>query len=151
MWPFHVNVVLVLLQHKCGAAKRCHDRSIEWRVYENNINVQPERWSLCLTLPADQADGTRAELVHQDAERQRNCTQQEGADGEGQIQHLVLGHAAVPLSWVAVGRGVHVHIHRVVLWGEQVCIFDKRAAKTVKPVELGFAEFSKTMPKVPGS
>lgn len=68
-----------------------------------------------LTVPADQADGTRAELVHQDAERQRNCAQQEGADGEGQIQHLVLGHAAAPLTWVAAGRGVQVHTQRVIL------------------------------------
>lgn len=50
-----------------------------------------------MTLPSHQADGAWPKLVHQDAKRKRGGAQQEGADGETQIQHLFLVHAAEPL------------------------------------------------------
>lgn len=47
--------------------------------------------------PAQQPQLARAVLVHDDAQGQRDGTEQEGADGEGQVQHLVLGVARWPL------------------------------------------------------
>lgn len=71
-------------------------------------------------LPSNQTDGAWPKLVHQDAEWKRGSAQQEGADGETQIQHLLLVHAAEPfLCLLAGGRVAQRHDHGVVLCGER--------------------------------
>lgn len=59
---------------------------------------------LHLTLPANQADRAGPKLVHQDPKWQCGGTEQEGANGETQIQHLLLVHTGKPLLDHA-GRG----------------------------------------------
>lgn len=46
--------------------------------------------------PAQQAQLAGAVLVHDNSQGQRDGTEQEGADGEGQVQHFVLGVAGRP-------------------------------------------------------
>ena len=52
--------------------------------------ASPQNW------PAQQPELPRAILVHDDAQGQGDGTEQEGAHGEGQVQHLILGLAAEP-------------------------------------------------------
>lgn len=47
-------------------------------------------------LPAEQTKFARAVFVHDDAERQRDGAEEEGADGERQVQHLILFFADGP-------------------------------------------------------
>lgn len=76
-------------------------------------NVRP------MTLPSDQAEGAWPKLVHQDAKWKRGGAQQEGTNGETQIQHLFLVHTAEPLvHLVAGGRVAQGHDHRIVLCEE---------------------------------
>lgn len=73
-----------------------------------------------IALPSNQTEGAWTKLVHQDAERKRGSAQQEGADGETQVQHLLLVHAAEPFFCLFVGRHVaQRHDHGVVLCGER--------------------------------
>lgn len=72
-----------------------------------------------MALPPNQADRAWPKLVHQDAEWKRGGAQQEGANGETQIQHLFLVHAAEPLiQLVAGGRVAQGHDHGIVLCEE---------------------------------
>lgn len=46
--------------------------------------------------PAKQPQLARAVLIHDNAQGQRDGTEQEGANGEGQVQHLILRVARGP-------------------------------------------------------
>lgn len=106
-----------------------------------------------MILPPNQADWAWPKLVHQDAEWKCCGAQQEGADGETQIQHLFLVHAAEPLvQLVAGGRVAQGHDHGIVLCGG-------RSEGTVPGAEtfrlwslLGtsLAQYSVSCPLLPG-
>ena len=59
--------------------------------------------SVLKPLPAHQANRARPKLVHQDTEGQGGGAEQEGSNGEAQIQHLLLVHAAEPLLHLTAG------------------------------------------------
>lgn len=65
-------------------------------------------------LPAEEAEWAGPVLVHQDTQRQSGCTQQEGANGKAQIQHLFLVHAAMPDTTVP---RTDVTEHCLIVWG----------------------------------
>lgn len=72
-----------------------------------------------IALPADQTDGAWTKPVHQDAEWKRGGAEQEGANGETQIQHLFLVHAGeIFFDLVAGGRVAQRHDHGIVLCEE---------------------------------
>lgn len=90
------------------------------------LHIKPYNTALpaqATALPSDQTDGAWSKLVHQDAEWKRGRAQQEGANGETQIQHLFLVHTAEPFFYlVAGGRVAQRHNHGIVL-----CEEDQRA------------------------
>lgn len=72
-----------------------------------------------IALPPDQTDGAWSKLVHQDAEWKRGGAEQEGANGETQIQHLFLVHAGEIFFYLAAGgRVAQRHDHGIVLCEE---------------------------------
>lgn len=66
-----------------------------------------------MASPAQQTQLARPVLVHDDAQRQRDGREQEGADGERQVQHLVLvladQPAVHPQLVVRGAQGPHLH------------------------------------------
>lgn len=57
------------------------------------------------TSPAYQAQGPGPKAVHENPQRQCGSAQQEGANGETQIEHLFLLVTAYPLLFVLGGIG----------------------------------------------
>lgn len=49
-----------------------------------------------LQLPAHESKGSGPEFVHEDAEGKGGGAEQERANGEAQVEHLLLGHATRP-------------------------------------------------------
>lgn len=80
---------------------------------QTGIEQTPWKEGSPAASPAQQTQLARPVLVHDDAQRQRDGRQQEGADGEGQVQHLVLVLAdqpAVHPQLVVRGhQGPHLH------------------------------------------
>jgi len=69
------------------------------------------------SLPAHQPNWTWTKLVHEDTERQCCGTEQEGTDGEAQIQHLLLVHTAEPFLYLIVRGVAQRHDHGLIsLW-----------------------------------
>lgn len=102
-----------------------------------------------MTLPPDQADRAWPKLVHQDAERKRGGAQQEGADGETQIQHLFLVHAAEPLvRLVAGGRVAQGHDHGIVLCeeGQRARLLEGETFGLWSLLETRLAQYSVSCP-----
>lgn len=62
-------------------------------------------------LPAQQPQLPRAVLVHDDAHWQRDGRQQEGSNGEGQVQPLVLVFADGPAVHLQVLFGIRRRGH----------------------------------------
>lgn len=100
-------------------------------------------------LPSDQADGAWSKLVHQDAEWKRGSAQQEGANGETQIQHLLLVHAAEPFfHGVAGGRVAQRHNHGIVLCEERqrAWLQERNVWPTGSALGTGLAQYSALCP-----
>lgn len=52
---------------------------------------------VCVCVPPNEAHWSGPVSVHEDAEWQRSSTEQEGANGKAQIEHLLLLYTAVPI------------------------------------------------------
>lgn len=55
------------------------------------------------TLPANQPEGPGSKAVHEDPQWQGGGTEQERADGEAKIEHLILLVTAGPLVLLGLG------------------------------------------------
>lgn len=69
-----------------------------------------------LVSPAQQTEWAWAVLVHKNAQRQGGTTDDEGADGKAQVEHLFLLHTAGPLH---LHQQRVIDTMRVILWGEK--------------------------------
>lgn len=101
-------------------SKHWKDKTLRW---EEPVHHLLSVWKASdlppLVIPAQQPKLPRAVFVHDDAHGQGDCRQQEGAHGEGQVQHLILGLADGPavhlqvLLRVGVGGVPHAEVGRV--------------------------------------
>lgn len=76
--------------------------------------------SILKPLPAHQANWAWPKLVHQDPEGQGGGTEQEGPNGEAQIQHLLLVHAAEPLLHLTAGGVPQRHDQGLILCEDKI-------------------------------